>query len=400
MSKTMASWFFMRPGFTTFRFEPDQHPEFLFGIRERQKRDMLLEEIEGASFSNDGHKGVIFGDYGRGKTRMCHNLAFEIQRNGLGVIPVYLKCSAYGSKEPFPSLFKEMITRHPTEDMRRIASEYVRMMGKDGVPALIDIVQSEDIALVMSRGLTAVDHDVVRNSMRWLGGEPKVPMGLISQALKPQLTDSREFGAVMRGIAQMLVTIEKKVPLYLVDEAERFQNVANADTYFSWLAALRELTEILNAGFMFFIGANTRNDLPVILIQEEVMRRVGVSNYIEFQNPGREDLREFLVELLGTFIQKGDAPEPHRSVLPPEALDNSVPEELVQLTEGDALRLETYPFEPEAFDEFVEQLTASDKSSKPSEALIRLQKAAQRAMRTNVRLIDSKIVDAVGSEGF
>lgn len=400
MSKTMASWFFMRPGFTTFRLEPDQHPEYLFGTRERQKRDMLLEEIEGASYSYDGHKAVIFGDYGRGKTRMCHNLAFEIERNELAVAPVYIKCSAYTSKEPFPSLFKEMVGQHSTDEVSRIAAEYVRRMGKDGVPQLADVVQSEDIALVMSKGLTAVDHDVVRNSMRWLGGEAKVPMGLISQSLKPQLTDSREFGSVMRGLSQMFVTIEKKVPLYLVDEAERFQNVANVDTYWSWLAALRELTEIVNAGFMFFIGANTRNDLPTILVQEEVMRRIGVANYIEFQNPGRDDLREFLLEMLGTFIRKGEAPNPHRSILSEEARDSTVPQELLDLTDNDPQRLETYPFEPEAFDEFVEQLTASDKSSKPSEALIRLQKAAQRAMRTDARLIDSKMVAAVGAEGF
>ena len=75
--------------------------------------------------------------------------------------------------------------------------------------------------MVMRRGLTAADHDVVRNSMRWLGGEAKVPMGLVSQALKPQLTDSREFGAVMRGFAQMFVTVDKKVPLFLIDELGR-----------------------------------------------------------------------------------------------------------------------------------------------------------------------------------
>lgn len=400
MSKTMSSWFFMRPGFTTFRYEAEQLPEFLFGRRERQKRDMLLEEIEGASYSRDGHKAVIFGDYGRGKTRMCHNLAFEIASNDLAVVPVYVKCPAFGSKEPFTSLFKELVERHSTDEMNRVASEYVRRMGKDGVPMLIDVVQSEDIALVMTKGLTAVDHDVVRNSMRWLGGEPKIQMGLISQALKPQLTDSREFGAVVRGLSQMFISVDNKVPLYLVDEADRFQNVANVDTYFGWLAALRELTEIVNVGFMFFVGANSKNDLPAILVQDEVMRRIGMANYVEFQLPGKDDLREFLQELLGTFIRKGEVPEPHRSILSAEARDSTVPEELLALTNGDPRRLETYPFEPEAFEEFVEQLTASDRSSKPSEAIIRLQKAAQRAMRNDVRTIDSRIVDVVGSEGW
>src|SRR5207302_10373500 len=111
-------------------------------------------------------------------------------------------------------------------------------------------------------GLTAVDHDAVRNCMRWLGGEPKVPMALISQALKPQLTDSKEFGAVMRGLSHMFITVDQKVPLYLVDEAERFENVTNVDTFASWLASLRELTEIVDLGLLFFVGAKTRNNLP------------------------------------------------------------------------------------------------------------------------------------------
>jgi hypothetical protein len=400
MSKTMEAWFFMRPGFTTFRLEPEKHRQFLFGTRERQKRDLLLGEIEGASYSNDGHKAVIFGDYGRGKTHMCHNLAFEMQRNALSAIPIYIKCSAYTSKEPFTSLFKEMVTRHSTEEIGRVADEYVRRMGRDGVPNLTDVVQSEDIALVMRRGLTAPDHDVVRNSMRWLGGEAKVPMGIFGQALKPQLTDSREFGAVMRGLAQMFVVVDKKVPLYLVDEAERFENVTNVDTFASWLAALREITEIVDAGFMFFIGAKTRNNLPTLVVQDEIVRRIGVANYVEFQNPGRDELREFLYELFSTFIRKGDVPEPHRSVLTGESLDSAIPAELAQITGGDARRLETYPFEPEAFEEFVEQVAAGDLSSKPSEVLVRLQKAAQRAMRNGARVIDSKIVDAINSEGF
>lgn len=400
MSKTMESWFFMRPGFSTFRLEPEKHRQFLFGTRERQKRDLLLGEIEGASYSNDGHKAVIFGDYGRGKTHMCHNLAFEIQRKDLTVVPVYIKCSAYTSKEPFNSLFKEMVTRHSTEEITRVAEAYVRRMGHDGVPNLVDVVQSEDIAHVMRRGLTAPEHDVVRNSMRWLGGEAKVPMGEISKSLKPQLTDSREFGAVMRGLAQMFVTVDKKVPLYLIDEAERFENVTNVDTFASWLAALREITEIVDAGFMFFIGAKTRNNLPTLVVQDEVVRRIGVANYVEFQNPGRDELREFLNELLGTFIRKGKVPAPHDRVLSGEMLDDSIPGELARITEGDARRLETYPFVPDAFDEFVEQLAAGDLSSKPSEVLVRLQKAAQRAMRNDVRVIDSKIVDAISSEGF
>ena len=48
----------------------------------------------------------------------------------------------------------------------------------------------------------------------------------------------------------------------------------------------------------------------------------------------------------------------------------------------------------------IDQIAAGDMSSKPSEALIRLMKAAQTAMKQNKRTIDRSIVDAIGQEGF
>jgi hypothetical protein len=268
-------------------------------------------------------------------------------------------------------------------------------------------VHSEDIAFVMSEGLTTPGLSSVRNSVRWLGGEAKVSMANIDDPdsrrrghLKAQLDDSLEYGAVMRGFAHMFREVDGKVLLYLIDEAERFQNVTHADTYFQWLAALRELTEIVGTGMMFFIGALTRNELPNILLQDEIIRRIGVANYTEFQNPSRDNLSEFLIELFATMIRKGEVPAPHSSVLPAEALSAEVPAELVALTENDPHRLSTYPFEPEAFDEFVAQLAGGTRANKPSEALIRLQKICQRAIRDDKRIIDVQLVDAIASEGF
>jgi hypothetical protein len=121
---------------------------------------------------------------------------------------------------------------------------------------------------------------------------------------------------------------------------------------------------------------------------------------MEFQNPGKDDLRNFLLEMLATKIQKGPVPSEYQEAVAPEALTDSVPEELQQITGGEAARLETFPFEPDAFEDFVEQIAAGDMSSKPSEALIRLMKAAQTAMKQNKRTIDRSIVDAIGQEGF
>ena len=212
MKKSMDSWFFMRPGFDTFQMEPDRHRQYLFGRRERDKRDLLLKDIEDAVYSMDGHKAVVFGDYGRGKTHMCYNLVYEIERRGDSVLPLYVKCSSYGSKEPFYSLFGELVRSLTSNRLHEIAEEYVRRVQRNEAQPLDEIVQSEDIAMVMSRGLTAVAPDVVRSSMRWLGGEPKIDMGLVSGALRPQLIDSREFGRSFAGCHTCFERFMEKFP--------------------------------------------------------------------------------------------------------------------------------------------------------------------------------------------
>jgi hypothetical protein len=83
-----------------------------------------------------------------------------------------------------------------------------------------------------------------------------------------------------------------------------------------------------------------------------------------------------------------------------DALNEAVPEELMSLTQGDAERLETYPFEPDAFEVFVSQIAEGEMSNKPSEAQKRLQKAAQRAMRLDARTITSEMVAELAPETF
>jgi Cdc6-like AAA superfamily ATPase len=400
MEKTIEKWFFMRAGFDTFRLEPDKHRQYMFGHRDRQLRDVLLGSIEESCFSREGHKATVYGDYGRGKTHQCHNIIYEIGKRNLPLVPVYIKCPAWKTKEPFQSLFKEMITRHRSEDLRRVATEYEKRVQAGTVQKLHDIIDFEDIAEVMSKALTAINIDEVKKAMRWLGGEPKIEMATAFPALQPQLTDSREFGAVLRALAHMYLTVDAKVLLYLVDEAERFQNITNTDSYFSWLASLRELTEILGVALVFQIGAKTRNDLPTIFVQEEIVRRIGLSNYLELNNPGQTELRDFIDELLKTTIRKGEVPDVHKRVMSPEAFDPTIPQELYDLVDNDQDKLGAYPFEPDALNTFVTELSAGGYANKPSEVLVRLQKYALRAMRYDSKLITEKIVQEVNAEGF
>jgi len=399
MDKKLESWFFMRSGFTKFKLEPDEHRECLFGKKDREIRNYLLDEIEGASYSDDGYKAVMFGDYGRGKTRICFNLMHEIVRKKFNVVPSFVKCPEFGSKEPFESFFKGFVASHRSEELQRIADEYLRLTKKGEAKPIEDIIQSEDVALVMTKGLAAPDADAVRKSARWLSGETKLDMRLVSASLKPHLMDSTDFGAVLKGLVHMFATVEKKVPLYLIDEAERIQYVNHPDTYYKWLVAMREISEIPGVGIIFFIGGNTKNDIPILLLQPEIRRRILESNYVEFLSPSRDEIRIFVAELLATIVRKGAVPESQREGMSPEALDTTIPEELKTTTGGDPERMNAYPFEPEALEEFLESVASGAGSNKPSEILGRLDRASKRALRLGQRTINLETVTATQEGG-
>jgi len=135
------------------QLEPDSIPSsFSELVSARNATNATRGDSKGQA-RDAGFKAVVFGDYGRGKTRMCQNLRFEIQRHQLRIFPIYVKCSSFTSKAPFHSLFKEMIMRHSTAEMTRIATEYGRLFAAATARPLIEIVQSEDIALVMGQAL-------------------------------------------------------------------------------------------------------------------------------------------------------------------------------------------------------------------------------------------------------
>lgn len=401
--KNLSNFFFMREGFQTFHLEPQKHNFLLFGKRDRAQRDHLLVHLEELSYSMEGYKSVVIGDFGRGKTHQSRNLEYEIKRRKLSLYPIYVKCTEFKTKEPFSTFFKELVLGIPTEVLNGMAQAYEGKVRSEGRPSLNNVIGDEDVARVFRSGLAAPNLDVVRLSMRWLGGEQKLDMRLVAGDL-PALQVSKQFGAVMKGLVHLFLEIEGAVPVYFVDEAERFALVTNTDFYWSWLAALRELTEIVGAGLVFFIGSKSRDDMPVMFMQHEVMTRIGTSNYVELYNQGREDLKDFLGELFQTIIRKGPVPAVMQpilhEVLGAKALDDAVPEDLKSILEENGESLDSYPLTNEALEQFVEHCAMSDLSNKPREVLKLLQKAASRAMRKDCKLIDASILEEILRDGI
>jgi hypothetical protein len=399
--QSVNEWFFLRDGFESFRLEPDKHRQLLFGRLDRDQRDHLLNRIEEACYSLEGHKSVVFGDFGRGKTHQCKNIIWQVGRLKLPVYPVYVKCTEYKAKESFSSFFRELLLALPTNEIQAMSEEYARRI-RQGAPRMSAVTGSEELGLIFEKGLSAPNLDLVRLCVRYLGGEDKINLSSISDALPARLNISKEFGGVMKGFVHLFHEIGingARVPLFLVDEAERFSTVTNVDAYWTWVAALRELTEINGMGIVFFVGAKTQDTIPEMLVIDEVRTRIGVINYVEFWNPDKNALRDFISDLTRTLIRKGSIPPEHRDALMDLGVDVAAdrPQELRDVASDDDA-MESFPFSRDALDEFVESCAQADLANKPREVLIRLQRAATKAIRKNERPISVDTVQEIVKE--
>lgn len=401
MSAKLSDWFFLRDGFDSFGIDPDKQGHILIGERDREYRDWLLRGLAESRLVGEGFKAVTYGDYGRGKTHLCRNLMHEIEHQDLALEPVYVKCFEFSSKESFGTLFKTMIERIRSDELKRLTSEYYRLIESGEATPLIEIVESEDLEQGF-KALTSPNEEIVRYAMKWLGGEKlnKSEREQIGSALPDQIEVSHDFAAVADGISHMYQVVDDKQLVFLLDEVERFSQITHDDTYWSWVASLRALTELTDLGLIFFVGAKTRDELPNMLVWDEVSGRIGMNNFRDLHNPGREQLKDWTVELLQTLVRKGEVPEGLKDCLPDEALDSTVPDDLKSLVDGDEDHLEAFPFTPDALDHLVEQCMNEALANKPREILKRIQKSAARAMMEDERTIDASTLDDIKGEGF
>jgi hypothetical protein len=393
--------FFLRNGFESFRVDPEHNPELLLGARDRRQRDELLDGIQQDCLMGEGFKAVIYGDYGRGKTQQSRNLIYESgpTRRDLPVKPIYVKCIEFKAKEPFSTLFGLMLGAMSTREVNQVAEAYERMVRDGTAQRLQDIVGSEEIARAFD-ALARPNEATVRTALRWLGGEKldRNDRNRIDESIVSTLTFSRDFAAVIRGLAHMYRQVEGKILIFFIDEAERLGRISQVDAYLSWQASLRSLTELSEIGMVFFVGGKTRDDLPDMLTWDEVSTRIGNANYRDLLNPGPDDRENWVVELFATLVKKGVLPHELRGMVHhPE--DETVPPALRAIVGDDDAKLRAYPFTPAALAAFVEE-TDSDLANKPREMLKRIQRAAGRALMLNLPVIDVETLEATRGEGY
>ena len=379
--KRVQDWFFLKPDFTSFQVYPDKHSGYLFGVEDRALRDSLITSLEEHAYSVRGHRAVIYGRAGRGKTHLAHHLVAESRKRNLLVEPIYVHCPTLVAKASVTDLLAAMMKAIPPETATRIARNYLSTKTPEKERRVRDEVEDPMIYDVMVNGLESHNPNAVRKVLSWLGGMPADVTNHQENA-PSQITDENQLAQNLGGLAELLMVAEGKNLIFLLDEAERIAAIKSGDTHNLWLALLRGMFRRPSLGLIIFVIAANRDYLPDLLLEEEVMSSIGPNHVHESAPFSVQSAQSFLQELLEAMIQHDPCPEA-----------------LQQLLQQAGESLETYPFTRDAFEEFINQHSIGTTLNKPREMINNLESLARRAMTRDKRLIDRAVLQEI-SEGM
>jgi len=167
--------------------------------------------------------------------------------------------------------------------------------------------------------------------------------------------------------------------IFLMDEAEQFRNVADADAMSDLHDFLRKLSDKSNSstGFIISFQSISLDDMPGWFNQADILGRVGRNNIIEIPHlPAVKEVKVFMEEMLNEFINK-------------EIADKKIKEEQCEVS------LETYPFKADAFDLLADYATQDPEKALPRNVIRIINECAITAWDKKLPIIDTNIVNEI-----
>lgn len=383
MKATFPDWFCLKDGRRNFSIDPVQDrnqlfgkPEWEAGIDDRLKKSQLLSTPISL---------VWWGQFGIGKTHRLRHTEYLVQKNGYAYRTCYVVASDIQEKTGFERLHYELVNELGRDTMRQIVKSYVLKVAgnQDGVRPIIEICgNSADVAAAIESFGGASDR-VVPAAWRFLcgrqleKGEPDV-VGVS----RPSLERASDYASVIAALATMIETECNQQLFYLVDECENLLRITNRTAEARWNEALRAILDIKNLSIVLTVGAEKSDNLPVLILRPDIVRRIQKDNYVQMDAFKEPETEGFVRGLLEQWIDTAK-----RNVLESEEqFAASVPDYEPSL----------YPFTKGGFQMFCQGVTVDPRSAKPSEILAKLNNVAAEAYFQDKRLINRDHLTTMG----
>lgn len=377
---TLASWFGLRSDHNDFFIENDADAKLLFA---RQDLDTQLQNILRKAFRTEKPpKFVLYGDWGVGKTHTMHHIAYVVQNTpGYDARTVFVEMPDINARDNFQVAHSALLDALGLTTVKTWMVQYQTRHQGDALSRIQAATQSEDIAKAF---LTVAAYgDAARISWDWLRGVCLSSPDARNAGLPPSLDQSNQLTAVLRMLGKLSHEIDGKILILMLDEATKLQSVTHGDAINHWKNSFKILADDLTKEIGLIISASFRDpdEMPDMLRDEQVKTRFGEKHYINLQNFGEEETKEFVRSLLHEWV---DADARVR-----------LTDEHKSEAEGEGVDEYSFPFTAPALRRFIEYALRDGNIATPRDIQKSLDDVVNRAIDDTKHIISSKYFNAI-----
>jgi hypothetical protein len=381
MSKPeFPDWFCLSDGRRNFQIDPVRDKAFLFG-ETTWERD-IDTRLRRAQLLGEPVRLVWWGQYGIGKTHRLRHTEHLVGTHGYRYHTSYVVAADIQDKTGFDRLHYELVNSLSKDRMREHVSSYLLKLRTqpDTMPALTDVARNVGDVEAALRSFGGDNEQLVTPAWRFLCGlELKGNDLALANVTKSALDSSLDFIAVLSALASIFALETGKEVLFLVDECENLARVTNKAAENRWQESIRSLLDLKNIGLVMAVGAERQDNLPKIILQPDIVRRIQKDNYVQMAAFTKSVARNFIEGMLKQWV------DPAKVATREDEL------------RGDPGFEETcFPFTRNSFDKFCEWAVVDPRAAKPSVIIDKLNSIAAEAYFRDSRLITADILTDVG----
>lgn len=379
---TLKEWFCLSEDRKSFKPQVLQDRQEIF-CHQREIDDAIRNTIERQFAAGEPIKMMLWGDWGVGKTHAVNHIAWWLEQNQTEypAEAIIVELSDVTKKSRFDVLTRSFLDRLTLPRIIELIHEYQPKTGVHIVDGLAKVDVVAHVAEAFSKLLLARKGDSpppdVLTAFEYLkGGKGGANIGL-----GQPLTTSEEFYGVLLALGEVHRKTTGRLLVFVCDEAAKLEDVDKDDASRQhWTSVNRLIFDDRNDvfGFIYTMSGKGERHLAKVLLDNQVLSRLGESNLIELRNLAQGDVDSFLTNLVSRFVDKPcvDAKDAAGAL-------------------GPGYDWAAYPFTPAARHEFIMYWSTNPEAAKPRDICDKLNDVAFQALKRSKGLIDEECLREV-----